>query len=26
VYDSLRDGRTLPQAPLSFYLGKRTPG
>lgn len=26
VYDTLRDGRTLPQAPLSFYLGKRTPG
>jgi soluble lytic murein transglycosylase len=26
VYDTLREGRTLPQAPLSFYLGKRTPG
>ncbi|KTE20300.1 lytic transglycosylase [Sphingopyxis sp. H050] len=26
VYDTLRDGRSLPQAPLSFYLGKRTPG
>lgn len=26
VYDTLRDGWTLPQAPLSFYLGKRTPG
>ncbi len=26
VYDTLRDGRTLPKAPLSFYLGKRTPG
>lgn len=27
VYDSLRDGGgTRPQAPLSFYLGKRTPG
>ncbi len=26
VYDTLRDGKTLPNAPLSFYLGKRTPG
>ncbi|WP_338425083.1 lytic transglycosylase domain-containing protein [Sphingopyxis kveilinensis] len=26
VYDTLRDSKTLPQAPLSFYLGKRTPG
>lgn len=27
VYDSLRDGGgARPQAPLSFYLGKRTPG
>ncbi|NIJ36154.1 soluble lytic murein transglycosylase [Sphingopyxis panaciterrae] len=27
VYDTLRDGnRSLPNAPLSFYLGKRTPG
>jgi len=27
VYDTLRDGnRALPNAPLSFYLGKRTPG
>ncbi len=26
VYDTLQDGKTLPQAPLSFYLGKRTPG
>jgi soluble lytic murein transglycosylase len=26
VYDTLREGRTLPQAPLSFYLGKRNPG
>lgn len=27
VYDTLRDGnRTLPKAPLSFYLGKSTPG
>lgn len=27
VYDTLRDGnRRLPDAPLSFYLGKRTPG
>ncbi|MBL9069810.1 MAG: lytic transglycosylase domain-containing protein [Sphingopyxis sp.] len=26
VYDTLRDGRTLPKAPLSFYLGKPTPG
>ena len=26
VYDTLRDGRSLPQAPLSFYLGKRSPG
>ena len=26
VYDTLREGRSLPQAPLSFYLGKRTPG
>jgi len=26
VYDTLRDGRTLPKAPLSFYLGRRTPG
>ncbi len=26
VYDSLRNDRTLPQAPLSVYLGKRTPG
>jgi soluble lytic murein transglycosylase len=25
VYDTLRD-QPLPQAPLSFYLGKRTPG
>ncbi len=25
VYDTLRD-RPLPAAPLSFYLGKRTPG
>ena len=25
VYDTLRD-RPLPSAPLSFYLGKRTPG
>ncbi|WP_137753310.1 lytic transglycosylase domain-containing protein [Sphingopyxis sp. L1A2A] len=26
VYDTLQQGKTLPQAPLSFYLGKRTPG
>ena len=26
VYDTLRDGKTIPNAPLSFYLGKRTPG
>src|SRR3546814_3648534 len=27
VYDTLRDGGTAwAQAPLSFYLGKRTPG
>jgi soluble lytic murein transglycosylase len=26
VYDTLQPGKTLPQAPLSFYLGKRTPG
>ena len=26
VYDTLQSGKTLPQAPLSFYLGKRTPG
>ncbi|MBJ7502060.1 MAG: transglycosylase SLT domain-containing protein [Sphingopyxis sp.] len=26
VYDTLRDGGSRPQAPLSFYLGKRTPG
>ncbi len=27
VYDTLRDGNaSMPQAPLSFYLGKRTPG
>lgn len=27
VYDTLRDGSgSRPQAPLSFYLGKRTPG
>ena len=26
VYDTLRDDKTLPKAPLSFYLGKRTPG
>lgn len=26
VYDTLRDGKTLPKAPLSFYLGRRTPG
>lgn len=26
VYDTLRDGKSLPNAPLSFYLGKRTPG
>ena len=26
VYDTLRDGRPLPRAPLSFYLGKRNPG
>ncbi|WP_428682695.1 transglycosylase SLT domain-containing protein [Sphingopyxis sp.] len=26
VYDTLRDGRSLPNAPLSFYLGKRNPG
>lgn len=28
VYDLLhpQPGRTLPAAPLSFYLGKRTPG
>lgn len=26
VYDTLRDGRSLPRAPLSFYLGKRNPG
>lgn len=26
VYDTLRDGKTLPNAPLSVYLGKRTPG
>lgn len=26
VYDTLREGRTLPKAPLSFYLGKRNPG
>lgn len=26
VYDTLRDGRSLPRAPLSFYLGKRDPG
>jgi soluble lytic murein transglycosylase len=25
VYDTLRD-RPLPNAPLSFYLGKRNPG
>lgn len=26
VYDTLRDGRSVPKAPLSFYLGKRDPG
>jgi len=26
VYDTLRDGGSRQQAPLSFYLGKRTPG
>ncbi len=26
VYDTLRDGRSLPKAPLSFYLGRRNPG
>ncbi len=26
VYDTLQPGKVLPQAPLSFYLGKRTPG
>nr|WP_246553188.1 lytic transglycosylase domain-containing protein [Sphingopyxis soli] len=26
VYDTLRDGRSVPRAPLSFYLGKRDPG
>lgn len=26
VYDTLSEGKTLPKAPLSFYLGKRTPG
>ena len=26
VYDTLRDGRSVPKAPLSFYLGKRNPG
>lgn len=26
VYDTLQPGKTLPQAPLSFYLGKRSPG
>lgn len=26
VYDTLRDGRSVPTAPLSFYLGKRDPG
>jgi len=26
VYDTLQPGKTMPQAPLSFYLGKRTPG
>ena len=26
VYDTLQPGKTLPQAPLSFFLGKRTPG
>ncbi|MBD3732884.1 MAG: lytic transglycosylase domain-containing protein [Sphingopyxis sp.] len=26
VYDTIRDGRSVPKAPLSFYLGKRDPG